>query len=442
MLRHPRRTATLLALVVLASTLPASADTTVRDVSGAAQASSVAVRVARPSVDLVAVSHQQQLTSATIALAEDAAREVGARTALTRGVSIGMTAVRRGGTVVQQASGPSGLWQFPMSTTVVPVGAAGEVMSGAVAAALAAGQVVMGATSAGLRGAQAGDVIDLVAANGSILSFVIGYVAPDHEVGSTEIVMTPEQADSLGATRVTRILLFGQFSRDAIDAALAARGLIDGTSVRVSRSWSPRNPDGTLGAATTKKLLGEFDYEVTSTGLRLDADWAAANIVRVNYADIGVRANCHRAIVADLQAALTEVAAAGLAWAIDLSNTNTYGGCFNPRFNRLTGSIGFVSRHAWGQPIDMNTVTNAQGRAPQMDCRVVRIFRKHNFAWGGNFLIPDGMHFEWVGEPRHELQYPSEYCPNLPGGSIQVAGVEETERAVMFANDGWSDEHP
>ena len=77
-----------------------------------------------------------------------------------------------------------------------------------------------------------------------------------------------------------------------------------------------------------------------------------------------------------------------------------------------------------------------------MDCRVVRIFRKHNFAWGGNFLIPDGMHFEWVGEPRHEMQYPSEYCPNLPGGAIQIAGVEATERAVMFADDGWSDEHP
>jgi hypothetical protein len=63
---------------------------------------------------------------------------------------------------------------------------------------------------------------------------------------------------------------------------------------------------------------------------------------------------------------------------------------------------------------DINTATNAQGAVPQMNCDVVRIFRKHGFAWGGNFLMPDGMHFEYVGEPRHNIDYPSTYCPNKP----------------------------
>ena len=85
----------------------------------------------------------------------------------------------------------------------------------------------------------------------------------------------------------------------------------------------------------------------------------------------------------------------------------------------------------------MNTVTNAQGARPQMDCRVVRIFRKHNFAWGGNFLTPDGMHFEWVGEPRHTLQYPSEYCPNVASGGIETMVDPPPQRAVMFAGDGF-----
>ena len=47
-----------------------------------------------------------------------------------------------------------------------------------------------------------------------------------------------------------------------------------------------------------------------------------------------------------------------------------------------------------------------------MNCATVRIFRKHGFAWGGNFLVPDGMHFEWVGDPRDQFSYPSRFCPN------------------------------
>ena len=58
--------------------------------------------------------------------------------------------------------------------------------------------------------------------------------------------------------------------------------------------------------------------------------------------------------------------------------------------------------------------------------------------------IPDGMHFEWVGEPRNTIQYPSKYCPNLPDGLIETsagapAGTSSgTQRDSMFADDGWA----
>lgn len=436
-------------LAFLPAAGPGVADGTIEQVVVGADAGATAQRVTLP-VDAVSISQQSELSSSVIAAAEDAARAVNARAAIGRGFSIGMIAVRRGDAIVQQAGGPSGVWQFPMSVTVLPVEAAATVMSAQVGDLLTQGFVVMGATSAMLRGAQAGDIVDLVSVNGTPVSYIVGLVATDAVVGGTEIVMSPAQADALGATRSTRVLIYGQFSRDAIDAELGTRGLIDGTHVRVSRSWNPRNPDSTLGMATTKVLLGEFDYQLTivsggGTGVTIDADWTNTHIVRQTFADIPVRASCHVAIIADLQAALSEVYQSGLGGTIDLSNTNTYGGCFNPRFNRVTGSIGFLSRHTWGQPIDMNTVANAQGRTPQMDCRVVRIFRKHKFAWGGNFLVPDGMHFEWVGEPRNTFLYPSKYCPNVPGGAIENASeqlvVHGTERAVIFAADGWTPAH-
>lgn len=456
---HRRRAtiAALCAAVVAASVVPVvdgvgaapRPSAPIEFVDQSASPTRPAARIATSS-DSVSISQSGPMAATLIDTAEQTALALNVPSARGRSFNIGLAAVRRGDSVVQQATGPSGQWQFPMSVTALPVDALGRAMSQSVSSVVASGQIVMGSTTASLRGAQAGDVVDLVAVDGGIRSFVLGYVAPDDLVGGAELVMSLEQADVLGATIVTRVLIYGQFSREQLDAEIAARGLVDGDRVRISRSWSPRNPDGLLGGARMKQLLGEFDYRVNSNGsLSLDADWVAASIFHVNYLSIGVRASCHLAVIDDIQAALTEVAAAGLSFAIDLGNTNTYGGCWNPRYARISGSIGSVSRHAWGMALDMNTVTNAQGRTPQMDCRVVRIFRKHNFAWGGNFLVPDGMHFEWVGEPRNTISYPSKYCPNVPGGGIEIGPgsggspgaapvIAQTEGDVMFAADGWA----
>jgi D-alanyl-D-alanine carboxypeptidase len=391
--------------------------------------------------DAVSINQFGELSAGLRNTAEQIAIAINAPSVPGRGFTIGLYAVRRGGATVQQATGPGGgVWQYPLNVTALPVEAIGRVMSLRISALVAQGYIVMGRTSADLRGAQAGDVVELVAADGNARSFIIGAVVPDDEVGGTEIVMSLDQADVLGATITTRVLIFGQFSRTQLDAELAARGLVDGNGVRISKSWNPANPDGLLGLARTKAALGEFAFRVNGfDNMTMDPGWVAANIVQVNYQYIGVRAHCHRLIVDDLQAALREVYEAGLSFAIDLANTNTYGGCWNPRYARASANIGSVSRHAWGMAFDTNTTANAQGRVPQMDCRVVRIFRKHNFAWGGNFLWSDGMHFEWVGEQRHTWAYPSKYCPNLAGGQIESAfRVGPTERATMFADDGWA----
>ena len=48
-----------------------------------------------------------------------------------------------------------------------------------------------------------------------------------------------------------------------------------------------------------------------------------------------------------------------------------------------------------GIAFDLNTATNQLGTAGDMDPRIVAIFQRWGFAWGGNWTTrPDPMHFE------------------------------------------------
>ena len=130
---------------------------------------------------------------------------------------------------------------------------------------------------------------------------------------------------------------------------------------------------------------------------------------------------------------------------LDIANTNSSGGCATPHTARLsrTGiSTGIVSRHSWGMALDTGTAANCRGCIPVMDCRIVRIFRKHNFAWGGSFLTPDGMHFEWVGERRDLVQNPKSPCPNLTPPVVQSLSPPppRSDLSLLFADDGWAGE--
>ena len=174
--------------------------------------------------------------------------------------------------------------------------------------------------------------------------------------------MSTSQADLLGATLSTSVLIYGQFDRRALDTSLAARGLSTNPKIRVSRSWDPFDPDSTIGLAKTKKALGEFAYSVTDSGAVLvDDGWRAAFIPNREPYPTGIRAACNNAIKADLAAALQAVVDAGLAGAIDVNNANTFGGCFGPRFTRIVGTqLGSLSRHTWAQALDTNTARTAR----------------------------------------------------------------------------------
>lgn len=305
-------------------------------------------------------------------------------------------------------------WRIPMATMVATSAYVRAIGGDAMADIVARGQVLMGETAAEVRRAQVGDVLILRDRKFWMRPFIIGAIVADEFVNSGDLLMSSTAAASLGEMSVSQIAITNIASPASVLAGLKNKGITIGAAYRLRTSWDRKSPDGTLGTATAKKLLGEFSYRPTvGSSILVAGSWTATNIAwKMRYTDIKLGNNCHRIVVDSIQGALTEIKNAGLSRFIDTRNSNRYGGCFVGRYNRLAGNFGAPSRHAWGMAFDINTDTNPQGGVPQMNCALVRIFRKWGFAWGGNFWPADGMHFEYVGERRDQLGYPSRYCPN------------------------------
>jgi hypothetical protein len=431
-----RRLSALLLLGAALLSMKAAAASPSDRVDGPASAVAKANPTSPLATDVVTVSNTGELTQANAQRALEAARAAGGSAAIGMSASVGMTEVRRGGGLVQAA--PAG-FAYPMGTTVLPLDMVARTMGRSISGLLSANTVVMGALTASLRGAAAGDSVTLIASSGAPTAFTVAAVVADATIGGTEILMSPDGAGRVGISDPGRVVIWNVGSRAAIDAALAAQGLVN-TSVRIRRSWDAFDPDLTLGMAETKAALGEFAYRVNGDGsVSLDSGWLGRSITGGSVGGLRLQSGCHAAVRPALEAAMAEVVASGLSGTINYVDANRAGGCFLARFNRLTpdSSLGFLSRHSWGMAVDTNTVGSCQGCAPpDMDCRTVRIFRKHGFAWGGNFLTPDGMHFEWVGQARDGFAYPSRFCPNVASGTTAALQAEDTQRATLFSGDG------
>ena len=305
-----------------------------------------------------------------------------------------LVGVVRGRRLVQMAKYP---FSFPVSTIALGPIAARALYGPVTADAVERDAVVLGKTSARLRKAQVGDVLVFRHWDRpkSLIRLIVGAIVADEDAGNAEILVSRRNATQLGFSRPSRLVAWGSIDQ----VTKAWQKLVPESYLR--RSSTPPTIDSVLNQAELKTVYGEFTVRRDRGRLESDPAWVKQNVVDHQYPVLG-RVSCHRAMVEPLEAVMREIVAAGLQSLVNLADTKRAGGCFSAREIRTpTGTSGRnLSRHAWAAAIDINPSRNRFGAKPTMDQRLVYVFRRHGFAWGGTWSIPDGMHFELIGEPR------------------------------------------
>ena len=350
----------------------------------------------RSVVDQMTVWQPGGLRGGSADAAFAAAADVGARATLVHGGALAVTGARRNGAPVVSVS-PG--WRLSYSVQAVEPTENELFIGPDIASVLRAGDVVVGARTSQRTGIAVNDVIDFIGWDGQPHSRRVGAIGTPSEVGDTELTFSVADARSVGFVRPTAVRIWDFPSRGAVEAA-AARFLPAG-QIGVDVTWRDSGRDDVLSTARLKEEMGEFEFRpLPGDPIEQQPGWASANLVHVNLPILGPM-TCHRRIVPDLVGALSEVSRLGLAGTLDVADTRRYGGCYNPRLIRSFeggDSGGSLSRHSWGVALDVNPSANPFGGTPNLDRRLVDVFRRWGFAWGGTWVRPDGNHFEWVGK--------------------------------------------
>jgi hypothetical protein len=264
--------------------------------------------------------------------------------------------------------------------------------------ALARGEGILGTTSAELRGLGPGATLTFDTG----AKVRIAAVLPDELVGAAELVVSRATGRRIGVDTERYLLLQPSSARLPTSARLAhrLRRLLPSTIEPQDRTVQVRAPgetpylrqgDAVLPPVLLKALFGEFAARPAPRNpgyLDVDPAWVREQIVTTTVPVLG-RVTCNRALIPQLRGAMRELADEGLARLI-----RSYNGCYVPRFvNRVPTAA--ISHHTWGVAFDCNAEWNAFGTRPTQDARLVEILREWGFTWGGDWVVPDGNHFEY-----------------------------------------------
>ncbi|HJX06562.1 MAG TPA: M15 family metallopeptidase [Actinomycetota bacterium] len=299
------------------------------------------------------------------------------------------------GSVVDRPTPP---FEIPIDAFSVDPAAYGPFVSSDVRAevtsALRSGEAVLGASSAKLRDLDVGGSMTF----GS-RTIRVGAVVPDPDAGWSEMLVSRAIGRSLGIVD-DRYLLAQPAGRMTLQRfGGIMRRLIPGTAIRMlppGGSTYMRIASGVNPPVVMKDVFGEFAAYPQSADpayLTVDPAWYEAHIVTRSVPILGP-VTCNRRLFPMLIGALTDVQTAGLG-----NELHVYSGCYAARTVARSPTAP-PSQHAYGAAIDINAPENPYGAQPTMDPRIVRIFRRWGFLWGGTFLTPDGMHFEYGAAPH------------------------------------------
>ena len=252
---------------------------------------------------------------------------------------------------------------------------------------LRADEVLLGTTSARLRRVHPGGTLEL--AGGRRVK--VAGIVDDAVIGAAEVAFTRAGSPELPAPRYLLVAYDG----DRTQVEVAIRGVVD-AAVPVRFRGPGETPffrqgDAVLAQVFVKERFGEFSFRPgEGRTIVIDPVWERANLVSRDDPVLG-RLRCHKDLLPAIDGALRELEQHHLAFVV-----GSFEGCWNP-VKIVEG--GDLSRHAWGAAVDLNYAKNPTQLVSAQDPRLVDVMRRWGFTWGGNWLVPDPAHFEYLRLP-------------------------------------------
>ena len=256
------------------------------------------------------------------------------------------------------------------------------------------GQGVLGESSAKLRGLGPGSVLRF-----DDVRVEVAAILPDELVGAHELLVSLDVGRPLGVSQDRYALIVPEGDPTAERVERLVRPLLpDDLDMRVRAPGDTpmfRHGDAVLAPVQIKALFGEFTARAMPGHpgfLTLDPAWVRQSIDTQRVPLLG-SVTCHIALFPQIRGVVQDLIDEGLGRTID-----SFSGCWSARHINRVPSAG-ISHHSWGIALDVNVPANPFGALPDQDPRLVRTFERWGFTWGGEWVVPDGMHFEYRRPP-------------------------------------------